>query len=82
MASMQEYSLTLTGRQNVPGTVRSYTLTAKVYNDAGTLVADFTGANAIAFPQVLATLTDAQNDELTNMVANWLILQKAGLPNG
>ncbi len=82
MASLQEYVVTDTGRKNIPGSMPTFTIAGKVYDNAGTLVADFTGANAISFPAVVATLTDAEIATLKQMVAMWLILTKAGLPNG
>ena len=44
-----------------------------------TVIADFTGANALIFQAVITTLTAAQRLELANMIANWLLLTKAGL---
>lgn len=82
MARLQEYLITDTGRKNVPGSVPTFSIAGRVYDDAGTLVADFTGANAISFPAVLVTLTDAEMRILEEMVATWLILTKAGMPNG
>ncbi len=82
MAQMQSYALTPTGRKNVPGSMPTYTIEAKVYDNAGTLVADLTGANALPFPGVLVTLSDAEVAELMGIVAQWLLLLKAGLPGG
>lgn len=42
------------------------------------VIADFTGANALIFPAVIATLTTAQRLDLARLIANWLIQTKAG----
>lgn len=44
-----------------------------------TVIADFTGANALIFPAVVATLTAPQRLELAQMIAGWLLRTKAGL---
>ena len=71
MAQFQQFSVVRTNK--------TFTIQARVLNDAGVQVADFTGANALVFPSVMATLTDAQVDALAQVVANWLVLTKAGL---
>jgi hypothetical protein len=54
---------------------------AKVVDSANqqTVIADFTGANALIFPAVIATLTAPQRLELAQLIAGWLIRTKAGL---
>lgn len=44
-----------------------------------TVIADFTGANALIFPAVIATLSAADRLELAQMIGQWLVLKKAGL---
>jgi len=44
-----------------------------------TVIADFTGANALIFPAVITTLTAAQRLELAQLIAGWLIRTKAGV---
>lgn len=44
-----------------------------------TVIADFTGANALVFPAVIATLTAAERLELANLIAEWLVRTKAGV---
>jgi hypothetical protein len=43
------------------------------------IIADFTGANALIFPAVIATLTAPQRLELARLIADWLLRTKAGL---
>lgn len=79
MASIQSFTITPTGRKNIPGSTPTFTISALVYDDAGSLIGDFTGANVIDFPVVLATLTDAQVTVLSRIVAMWLVRTKAGI---
>ena len=44
-----------------------------------TVIADFTGANALVFPAVIATLTAQQRLDLAQLIAGWLLRTKAGL---
>lgn len=43
------------------------------------LIHDFTGANAVTFPNVLTTLTAADRLELAQMIATWLLYRVAGI---
>lgn len=47
--------------------------------DQSKVIADLTGANALSFPAVLATLTAAQRDDFATHVADWLIKTVAGV---
>jgi hypothetical protein len=78
MAQLQQYVVTQTGKKNVPN-CPTFTIAGLVYNDAGVQVADFTGANALVFPNMLTGMTQPQVDKLTDLIANWLILTAAGL---
>lgn len=78
MAQLQQYAVTQTGKKNVPN-CPTFTIEGVVLNDVGVQVADFTGANALVFPNMLTGLTQPQVDALTGMIANWLILTAAGL---
>lgn len=44
------------------------------------ILADFTGANVLTFPGVILTLSNDQRRELAEMIAQWLVRTKAGLP--
>jgi hypothetical protein len=44
-----------------------------VDSTTGALLQDFTGANAVQFPLVLASLTGAERLELLNMIVVWLL---------
>lgn len=54
---------------------------AKVVDSSnqGTVIADFTGANALIFPAVIGTLSAADRLELAQLIAHWLVRKKAGL---
>lgn len=71
MAQLQQFSVVRTNK--------TLTISGLVLDDNGVQVADFTGANALVFPQVVNTLTDAQVDALGVVLAKWLMLTKAGL---
>lgn len=63
-----------------PAQVNVPTHTIEVSVQEGqTVLADFTGENAIRFPSVLATLTPEQQDEVVADLAPKLIQWKAGL---
>lgn len=78
MTVLQEYAIARNGTVSIASFPR-FTITAKVYDDAGNVVADFTGAKALSFPGVVTTLSAAQQVELAEMIAMWLIRTKAGL---
>lgn len=77
MAVLQQFSTTIGGNASV--TVPKVTITAQVFDNAGNLLADFTGANAIVFPAVIASLTGPQRQTLADQIAHFLVLTKAGL---
>ncbi|CAB4174320.1 hypothetical protein UFOVP1028_28 [uncultured Caudovirales phage] len=78
MTVMQEHAITRNGTVSIASFPR-FTITAKVYDNDGTLLADFTGASALSFPGVVTTLTAAQQVELAQLIAQWLVTTKAGL---
>lgn len=45
----------------------------------GELVRDFMGANRLLFPNVLGQLTNAQQDEVVEMIVGMLVRRRAGL---
>lgn len=83
MANIQQYSVTRSGTTNIQNFPR-YVITASVEDtDPVTglrvVIADFTGANALNFPAVMATLTPEQRDRFIELVSMWLVNVKAGL---
>lgn len=44
----------------------------------GAVLRDFTGANAVTFPNILSSLTGAERLELLDLIATWLILKRFG----
>lgn len=58
-----------------------FTISAKITeSDAPyTVLFDFTGQNAIVWPDVINELTPEQQDEMINRLAIWLVRTKAGL---
>lgn len=78
MPDLQQFSITPQASASV--TVPRALIAAKVTDSqTGATLADFTGANALQFPAVIATLTAADRLELAQLVADWLIKKKAGL---
>lgn len=78
MADLQNFTITPLGNANVnvPRATISCTVTDSM---TGAVIADFTGANVINWPGVISTLTAAQRRELIDLIANYLVLVKAGL---
>lgn len=60
--------------------VPQYTITAQVRDsNTNALIADFTGVNALQWPQAAFGLTQTQLDHYIKLQANWLVLTLAGL---
>lgn len=81
MADLMNFSITPLG----PGAVQTIraTIEGKVLDsETQAVLFDFTGANAIAFPAALRDLTQSQQDSITAMVAQKVLLAKAGLWDG
>lgn len=78
---ISQFSITPTGRKNIPGSMPTFTITAVVHDEAGNVIADLTGNNALVFPTVMATLSDAQAATLSRLVAMWLVRTTAGIPD-
>lgn len=78
MPDLMNFSLSLLA----PASVSTHRLqiSCQVVDSAnqGTVLNDFTGANAIVFPAVLGTLTAAERREFALMIADWLVRKKAG----
>jgi hypothetical protein len=75
--SLQQFSYASQGVASI--TVPRAQIFGQLYDANGVLVADYTGANAVSFPQVLATLTPAQALHIVDMVAPYVLACKAGL---
>ena len=81
MTVLQQYAVTRNGTVAIASFPR-FTITAQVYDNAGTLLADFTGANALSFPAVVKTLLAGHPelvDEFTQLVAQWIVQKSAGV---
>ena len=63
-----------------PGSVESprWKFEAVISQD-GVVVADYTGSNALYFPDVLAALSTADQDEIMDSIANTVMYRRAGL---
>lgn len=48
-------------------------------SNTGTILADFTGVNALIWPGVVSTLSAEERRELVDIIAIWLIHKKAGV---
>jgi hypothetical protein len=77
MPDLQNYSITKSGSKSV--SLPIYTISGMV-NDSqtGALLADFSGAKSIVFPDVWATLTVAQRDDLIASMARTFVQIKTG----
>ena len=77
MPDLQGYSVTASG--NLVGGIREHVISGRVCDSqSGALLADFSGANAIHFPQAVATLTAAQHRALVDLIARFLIQASVG----
>lgn len=79
MADMLDFAITPLA--NASMSVPRATIACRIVDsaDQSIVLADMTGANAIAFPAVLTTLTPADRVEFANLIAHWLIRKKANL---
>ena len=79
MADLQEFSVTRNGNVNVGSTSR-YDISARITDsDTGAIIQDYTGANILIWPTVLATLTEAQREVFIRDSAILIVHLKAGL---
>lgn len=76
MADLVNFTITKLANANV--SVPRWTLSGRLVDSKTqqTVLADFTGANTVAFPGVLASLTAAQQDELIGLIVNWLLAKR------
>lgn len=79
MPDLQQFSITPTGATNV--NVPGADIACQIVDSTtqSVILADFTGANTLHFPSVLATLTGAQRAELISLLAEKIVFMKAGL---
>lgn len=79
MPDLQNYSVTRTGN-TVTRAIPEFAISGQVCDSqSGAVLADFSGPNAILFPQVWATLTVAQRQQLVEKIARDLITVVTGL---
>lgn len=73
MPDLQNFSVTKIANQTITNAPR-YQISCLVTNSTtGAVIRDFTGANAITFPQVLGQLSEAERVEMIELICNWLI---------
>ena len=78
MPDLQNFSVTRTG--NTVNGIPEYAIEGQVCDSqSGAVLRDFTGANGVKFPQILATVTAAQRDVLVQLLVRELIRIKTGL---
>lgn len=72
MADLMDYSIVPDG--NVVATVPQFLVSGKVVDseDQDVVIHDYTGPNAVVFPDVLATMSSDQQAAFIQMSANWI----------
>jgi len=68
----------MTRISNASVSLPRWTIAGKLVNsqDQSQVIADFTGANAVTFPQVLGSMTAAERDEMVQMIVLWLLAKR------
>ena len=79
MPDLLQFKITALGNASVTVPRAQFEALVVDSSDQSTVLADFTGANALIFPAVMATLTAAQRQEFAQMIAHWLVKTKAGI---
>ena len=76
MPDLVEFSVTRISNASV--SLPRWTIAGKLVDSKTqqTVIADFTGVNAVTFPTVLTTLTAAERDEMVQMIVMWLLQKK------
>lgn len=75
MPDLWNFSATRSGNANL--TVPTWAISGKVVNRGGGLAElDFSGANALSFPQLLGQLTAAQQDNWVEFVVHDLVRRR------
>jgi len=79
MPDLIEFSVVRSGTASL--TVPVWTIAGKIVDSKTqqTVIADFTGANTVKFPQVLGQLTNAQQDRLVEMIVRQILEFKFGV---
>jgi hypothetical protein len=80
MADLMQFSVTRNGTVSLPN-APTWRISGKIVDSATqqTVLADFTGANVVNFPQVLGQLTNAQQDRLVEMIVRQILEFKFGI---
>lgn len=77
MPDLRQFAITKLSNQTINNAPR-YQISCLVTNsNTGATIRDFTGANALTFPQVLGNLTEAERVEMIELIANWIIDKRA-----
>ena len=76
MANVQNFGYTEGGAAQI--TVPVTTITATV-DEGGEVIADYTGANALRWPECLAALDPDQRAQLLDEIAITIVLMRAGV---
>ena len=76
MPDVMEFSVTRISNASV--SLPRWTIAGKLVDSKTQkqVIADFTGANAITFPQILTSLTAAERDEMVQMIVMWLLQKR------
>ena len=76
MPDLMEFSVTRISNASV--SLPRWTIAGKLVSsqDHSQVIKDFTGANAVTFPQVLSSLTAAERDELVRDITMWLLQKR------
>lgn len=78
MPDFQDFAVTRNGTAQL--TVPVWNVELRVTSSrTGETIRDFTGANRLRFPHILAQLTEEQQDEFVRESLAWLIRKRAGL---
>jgi hypothetical protein len=74
-------NLTVTAGGTVSPTLQQFTIECKIVDTAPphAVLFDFTGANAVTWPNVLSTLTAQQRADFIRQSLLWLLQTKTGL---
>lgn len=73
MPDLQQFAITKLSNLTITNAPR-YQISCRVTNsNTGATIRDFTGANALTFPQVLGQLSEAERVEMIELIANWII---------
>lgn len=78
MPDLQNFSIVRTGTASL--TVPVWTVSGQICDSSsGAVLRDFTGGNAVSFPQVLGSLSQTQQDEFVQTVILWLLQKRFGV---